>query len=133
MKSIKTVLIYGFMIWVIPFLVAMFTFSIHESSRPLFESIMAVVLAACAVVFAVKHFRAVETDFLREGIIVGLLWSAISLILDFPMFSWGPMKMSAWGYISDIGLTYLIISIIVIGFGYILEEKNKTAYKMNKN
>lgn len=120
------------MIWVIPFLVAMFTFSFRESNRALFESIMPVTLAACIVGFAVKHFRAIEKDFLREGIIVGALWLVISLLLDFPMFSWGPMKMSAFDYIADIGITYLIIPVIVIGFGYILEEKNKTAYKINR-
>lgn len=133
MKSIKTVLIYGFMIWVIPFLAAMFAFSFRESNRALFESIMAVVLAACVVGAGIKYFRAVQAEFFREGIFVGIIWLAVSLVLDFPMFSWGPMKMSAVGYISDIGLSYLIIPMIIIGVGYILEEKNKTAYKINRN
>lgn len=133
MKSTKTVLIYGFMIWVIPFLVAMFTFSFRESNRGLFESIMSVALVSCIVGFAVKYLKTVEAEFLREGIFIGIIWLAASLALDFPMFSWGPMNMSASGYLSDIGLTYLIIPIITIGFGYILEEKNKTAYKLNKS
>jgi len=132
MKSIKTVLIYGFMIWVIPFLVAMFIFSFRESNRALFESIMPVVLVSTVVGFAVKYFRSIEAEFLREGIFIGAIWLFVSLALDFPMFSAGPMKMDASGYLSDIGLTYLIIPIIVIGLGYLLEEKNKTAYKINR-
>jgi len=132
MKSVKTVLIYGFMIWVIPFLVAMFTYSFRESNRPLFESIMTVVLISCVVGAGIKYFRDVKAEFLQEGIFMGIIWLAVSLVLDFPMFSFGPMKMNTFDYISDIGLMYLIIPIIVIGLGYLLEEKNKTAYKINR-
>ncbi len=125
MKSFKNALTYGFLIWVIPFLLAMFIFSVRESNRPLFESVMAVVLASSVIGFAVKYFRETEGNFLREGIYLGLIWLAASLVLDFPMFSAGPMKMSVYSYLTDIGLTYLMIPIITVGFGYVLEKKNK--------
>jgi hypothetical protein len=127
MKSLKTALSYGFLIWVIPFLAAMFIFTLRETNRPLFESIMPVILAVSAVFFAVKYFQKIEENFLREGIIIGAFWMLASFALDFPMFSAGPMKMSAYEYISDIGLTYLMIPIITIGFGYVLEKKSKAA------
>jgi hypothetical protein len=41
----------------------------------------------------------------------------------------GPMKMSFADYMKDIGLTYLIIPIVSIGFGYLLEFKNKRERK----
>lgn len=132
MKSVKTALTYGFLVWVIPFLLAMFIFSIHESNRPLFESIMSVILASSVIFFAVKYFQKVEEKFFREGIFLGSVWLIVSLALDFPMFSVGPMKMAASGYISDIGLTYLMIPIIVIGLGYALEERNKAVDKVVK-
>lgn len=124
MKSIKIALIYGFIIWVVPFLVALFIFTLRASNRALFESIMAVVLTASVVFFTVKYFKIVAKDFLHEGILVGLLWFVISLALDFPMFFAGPMKMGAYEYVSDIGFTYLVIPIIVAGFGYVLENRN---------
>jgi hypothetical protein len=132
MKLVKTVLTYGFLIWVIPFLAAMFLFSVHESNRPLFESIMSVVLAASIIFFTAKYFKKIEEKFFRESIFLGLTWLTISLVLDFPMFSIGPMKMNLSGYVSDIGLTYLMIPIIVIGIGYILEDRNKKADKVIK-
>jgi hypothetical protein len=43
---------------------------------------------------------------LREAVVVGSLWLIISLILDFPMFAFGPMKMTTIAYYSEIGLVY---------------------------
>jgi len=34
-----------------------------------------------------------------------------------------PMKMSFADYMMDIGLTYLIIPVICIGFGYLLKKQ----------
>jgi len=39
------------------------------------------------------------------------------------MFSKGPMTMPLIEYIKDIGLTYLLIPAVTIGFGYILDKK----------
>jgi hypothetical protein len=33
----------------------------------------------------------------------------MNLICDYPMFAYGPMKMTAAAYYSEIGLTYLAI------------------------
>jgi uncharacterized membrane protein YpjA len=43
----------------------------------------------------------------REAAAVGTIWLAMNLILDYPMFAYGPMKMSPLGYYSEIGLVYL--------------------------
>ncbi len=44
---------------------------------------------------------------IREAAAVGTLWLAINLILDYPMFAYGPMKMTPLGYYTEIGLVYL--------------------------
>ena len=43
----------------------------------------------------------------REALEVGTLWFAMNLIFDYPMFDYGPMKMTALAYWSEIGLVYL--------------------------
>lgn len=58
--------------------------------------------------------------FLSEGVRIGAVWLAISLFIDLLLFMEGPMKMSLLDYVKDIGLTYLIIPTITIGFGYLL-------------
>ena len=42
-----------------------------------------------------------------------------------PLFSYGPMAMNWSKYLQDIGLTYFIIPVITIGFGWLLETKLK--------
>src|SRR5262249_59601278 len=44
---------------------------------------------------------------IRDGVFAGLLWLGINLAMDYPMFSYGPMKMSAAAYYSEIGINYL--------------------------
>ena len=123
MKSMT--LLYGFLIWLIPFVVAFLIFPIRESNRALFESIMPIVITISVIFFAYQYFRKLDTNFVKEGVLLCLIWLAISLIIDLAMFMQGPMKMSFANYIMDIGLTYLIIPTITIGFGYLCENKRK--------
>jgi hypothetical protein len=123
MKSIKFALLYGFLIWLIVFAVSIVAFPLREPNWPLFESIMPVALTACVTVFAVAYFRRVDIKPLRHGIWLGLIWLAVNLALDQLMFSWGPMKMSLADYMSDIGVTYLLIPIIPIGMGVLLSQR----------
>ena len=119
MKSIKQVLLYGFFIWLIPFAVAVLIFPIRENDRPLFESIMPVAVAVSVVVFTVLYARKYGPVNVRTGVMLGILWFLISLVIDLFMFSAGPMKMGFVDYMKDIGITYLIMPAITIGAGYL--------------
>lgn len=123
MKSIKLTLIYGFLLWLIPFVVAIIIFPLKQSKSPLFETVMPIALTVCVVFFAVSYFKKVESSFLSESIKLGIIWFGISLAIDLCMFTWGPMKMSFYNYMTDIGLTYLIFPIATVGFGLLLEQK----------
>ena len=48
MTSVRKAVLFGFLIWLIPFVVAFIIFPLRESSRPLFESIMPVTVAVDA-------------------------------------------------------------------------------------
>ena len=116
--------LFGFLVWMIPFLVSFLIFSIHESNRPLFESIMPLVLTITVVIFSVLYFKKLKKDYLNESILVGVIWLIINLIIDLIMFlPDSPMQMSFVDYTMDIGITYLIIPTVVIGIGYLLEKK----------
>jgi len=123
MKRYLKVGLFGFLTWLVPFVVAFLIYPIRTSYRSLFESIMAVVVTISAVLFAVLYFRKLTTGFLSQGILVGIIWFVINIVLDLILFMEGPMKMSFSDYIMDIGLTYLIIPAVTIGFGYILQRK----------
>ena len=123
MKSIKKALLYGFLVWLIPFITAFLIYPIHESNRVLFESIMPIVITICVVSFAYLYFKNVDKCFFKEGLLVGMIWFVMCIAIDLPMFMQGPMKMTFTNYIMDIGLTYLMIPIIIIGFAYLLEKR----------
>ena len=125
MKSIKLALFHGFLIWLIVFVAAIAIFPLREPNRPLFESIMPVILTACATIFSVTYLRRLDSQPLREGIWLGLIWFVLNLSLDQLMFSWGPMKMNFSDYLKDIGVTYLLIIIIPTGFGYLLSQRKE--------
>ncbi len=127
MTSIRKAVLYGFFAWLIPFGVAFAIYPLHESSRPLFESIMPVSIAIAVTAFGVRYLRAVQVRIVREGIMVGLLWLAISVIIDAPlMLLGGPMQMTVAQYAADIGVTYLMIPAITIGIAAARATRNET-------
>jgi hypothetical protein len=82
----------------------------------MFESIMPVILAGAVVIFALLYFKNAMSVSVWEGLMLGLIWFAISFLIDLVMFSSGPMKMPFTDYIADVGIVYLMIPIITVGF-----------------
>lgn len=122
MTSFRRALLYGFLVWLIPFLVAFLIFPLRESSRPLFESIMPVTLAMATAVFGVLYFKNLASNhvrnYIKEGLVVGMLWWIISVLIDAPlMLLGGPMQMTLGGYFADIGLTYMMMPVITVAIG----------------
>ena len=115
---------FGFLIWLIPFLVSFVIFPLRNTNRPLFESIMPVVLVLAVMIISVLYFKKIEKESLKEGLIAGVLWFVLSLAIDTMLFlPSSPMQMSFIDYMMDIGLTYLIILIIPIGIGALISKK----------
>jgi len=128
MTSIRKALLFGFLVWLVPFVVAFLIFPLRESSRPLFESIMPVAVTGATVAFGLAYLRRARRGFLREGALLGLVWLAISLVLDAPLMLFGgPMQMTPSEYVADIGITYLIIPLITVGMGAALASTSGPA------
>jgi len=124
LKNVKLALLYGFLIWLVPFILAIIIFPIHEQDRPFLESIMPVALVSVTVYFAVKYIRQVKSmDTAQEGLVLGVLWMLICVVFDLLFFSWGPMKMPFVNYWKDIGFTYLLIPVITSGFASIAPKE----------
>ncbi len=118
MKHWRQAILQGVMVWVIAFLAAFLIFPLRESSRPLFESIMPVVLAGAAAFFANRYLSGVQEDLRREGLRLGVLWMAINIAIDLPiMLSPSPMQMSPGQYVADIAVTYLLLPVVTGAMG----------------
>jgi hypothetical protein len=110
----KRVAGYGLVLWFVPFAVSFFLFAVREGDRALFESLITVVGVASAVTGAVLYFRDVEKSDVKVGLLLGLIWAGISIIIDLPIFLW-IFDMPLRSYVADIALTYLAFPVITMG------------------
>ncbi|MCC6314913.1 MAG: hypothetical protein IT337_12965 [Thermomicrobiales bacterium] len=111
-RSAAAAVLYGVLGWVIPLGVSFIVFPLKQAGDPAFETAMAVTLTATAALFGLLAVRQGIVRSARGGLAIGLLWLAINIALDLPLFLAGPFAMSLPAYLLDIGLTYLIFPIV---------------------
>lgn len=125
MKSIKRNIFYGFLVWIIPFVISFVFFSQNGEltiDKIFFKTIMIIIGTLVGVFLMVKYFKTVESNFIKEGILLGISWLLINWVLDF--FVLIPMtEMALSNYFTEIGLRYLNFPIISIAFAYSLNQK----------
>ncbi len=120
-KQWVKLLVYGFLLWLVPFLVSVAMNSLHKSQPFFFQSIMAVVLSLAGMFFIVVYLSSVKKNFFHESVMLGIFWLLLNIIFDIVILV--PMKnMNLVQYITDIGLRYITIPIMSTGFGYYLER-----------
>jgi hypothetical protein len=103
----------GLLSWFIPFVFGFLLFPVKKSNAPLFSTLMFLIVLATAGALLIWYFRKRGLS-VREGALVGTLWLAINLVIDYPMFAYGPMKMTPLVYYSEIGLVYLTFPIFAV-------------------
>lgn len=125
MNKILKLIWYGFVVWLVPFL-AGFLFYTREGVLLidifLFKSIMIVLGALVGVCFFVRYFRSLKRDFVYEGVIAGLVFFAVNIVLDLIVLI--PMSgIGVGAYFAQVGLRYLIMPIMSVGMGYSARRK----------
>jgi hypothetical protein len=123
MKKTSKIIIFGFLIWLSIFVGAMFIFKLHDSDRVLFETLISIIFTFVVVLYTVLYFKKIQTNFLNVGVKIGIIWMSVNLLIDIPMFSFGPMARPLWDYFKDIGFMYISIPIITTAFGSLLNRK----------
>jgi hypothetical protein len=123
-KKVLKIALYGFISWIIPFIASIFFFSKEGLviDKFLFKSIMILVGSISATFLLISYFKSVRSNFLREGIIVGISWYAINILFDLLVLI--PMsKMSIADYCMQIALVYSVIIAMSITVGASLQIK----------
>lgn len=124
MKKYLKIALFGFLTWVIPFVISFFFYS--KEGQPvidifLFKTIMIVVGSITGAILLVIYFKKLTDNYLKEGILVGIAWFLMNIILDILVLL--PMsKMPLGMYFSAIGLRYLVIPVMSIAIGYVAEK-----------
>jgi len=122
----KRALSLGFLSWLIPFVISFLGFPIKRINAPLFSTLMTLVVLVTAGVLFGLYFRE-RAALASEAVLVGVLWLVANLIFDYPMFAYGPMKMDAAKYYSEIGLTYLIFPVFAFFAARLVSGQTKTS------
>ena len=105
---------YGIALWVVPFAVSTLMFGLRTDNRALFESLIAVVAVTAVVIAALFCLRDQKSTGPGTGIVLGLVWAGVSIVLDIPIFL-AVFKMPLWEYLADIALTYLTFPAVTVG------------------
>lgn len=103
----------GVLSWLLPFVFSVAIFPLKKSNPPLFSTLMFLAVLLVAGVLLIVYFIRREVK-LIEASVVGVLWLAMNLVIDYPLFAYGPMKMTVLGYYSEIGLVYLTFPLVAI-------------------
>src|SRR6185312_17303426 len=84
-KIIIRNLLYGFLTWLIPFAVSCLFFKPGSGlmiPQELFKSIMIVVGSFVGCYFLYRYFLLVDEKYFKHGILVGISWFFINILLD---------------------------------------------------
>lgn len=120
-------LLLGFLSWLIPFAVS---FLFYKPGGELvvpyatFKSTIMVVGVVSGCYLLIKYFKIIESDFIKNGVIVGLSWFVINIILDTVILI-PIMKTTFLDYFMTIGIGYFAIPAVSIAMGYLLKSKAK--------
>jgi uncharacterized membrane protein YpjA len=125
MRKYFKIALYGFLAWLVPFVSAFFFYT-REGKLSidifLFKTIMIVVGSLSGAILLVSYFKKVNENYLTEGILVGIIWFCLNILLDLLVLV--PMsKMPIPDYFAQIGLRYLVMPAMSIAVGAALTNK----------
>ncbi len=126
-KIIFKNILLGFLSWLIPFVVSFFFYKPGGELVVPYATFKATIMAVGCIsgsYLLFRYFKLVDADFIRHGVIVGLFWFAINILLDSVILI-PIMKTTFQDYFMSIGIGYAGIPAISIAMGYLLEGKTK--------
>ncbi len=115
---------WGFILWLSCFIIGFVVFPLHESNVFLFKTIMIVASTIIGTLMFIRYFEKVESNFLSEGITIGIVWFVVNIILDLIVLV-GMLKTPLVEYLLGTGLRYINIPVMSSGIGFILSRKIK--------
>jgi hypothetical protein len=125
-KNLKIVN-YGFLVWLIPSLVSV-TSTFFSGAMNIFEIISAVAIAVTVIVFSYLYLSSITVNFIKEGVLIGISWLIINIVLDLILIAAGISQLSLTSYVMYVAPLYIIIPAITIGLGLYMNRMNDANY-----
>ena len=113
---------FGIVLWAIPYVTAIPLLGLNESDQLFFKTIMIVEGSIVGAILAAVYFMSVERDFLREGIMLAVVWIVVNWLHDYGghvYFTDMPLDR----YFLEIGLRYIAMAAPTVAIGYVMEKR----------
>lgn len=91
----------------------------------LFDILTAITVTISVAAFSYLYFKDISADFIKEGVIIGVLWVIISVVLDIILILLGVNKISLFNYALMVLPLYVIIPAITIGYGLYIDQNKR--------
>ena len=111
--------------WLIPTLITALLIYFPKEAF-LFDILTAVTITISVAAFSYLYFKDINANFIKEGVIIGVLWVIISVILDFVLIILGVNKISLTNYTLMVLPLYVIIPAITIGYGLYIDQNKRS-------
>ncbi len=119
----------GLLSWFLPFAFSFVIFPLKRWNAPLFATTMMLILLVVACGAFRVYFRDKSVK-MPEALLVGTLWLTCNIVLDYSLFSHGPMRMTVLAYYSEIGLAYLIYPLFGFGAAWLVQSQQCAATRI---
>ena len=100
MYSYARAVLYAIILWGMVFLTTFFMYPLRADNLMLFAGFRMLVQALLSVFLTVMYFRDVEEHLIRDGLKLGVILMATSILLDQGPFVWGLMHFSFLNYLA---------------------------------
>jgi hypothetical protein len=114
MAHFMRVMMFGLISWLVPYgvsLVFMGADGFVHGDYAFYRTVMLITVMLTTAVLLIAHFRSINHGFLREGVLVGLLWLEINLVLDL-LFILPYTGMGAISQLAQAGINYVAIALL---------------------
>ncbi len=123
-KNVK-IINYGLLTWLIPSLITVILSSFLAAIN-IFEIVSAVAIAVTVILFSYLYFKGINENFVKEGLLIGIIWLIISIILDLILIAVGISQLNLTSYVVYVAPLYIIIPVITLGFGLYMNKIRDT-------
>ena len=124
-KNLKIVN-YGLLVWLIPSLVSV-TSAFFSGAMNVFEIVSATAIAVTVIVFSYLYLNSLNASFVKEGVLIGISWLILSIVLDLILITAGISQLNLTNYAMYVAPMYIIIPAVTIGLGLYMNRAHNTS------
>lgn len=117
---------YGLLVWLVPSLITVILGSFLAAMN-IFEIVSAAAIAVIVIIFSYLYFKGIAENFIKEGVLIGISWLIISIVLDIILIFLGISQLTLMNYTMYVAPLYIIIPAITIGLGLYMNQKMNDA------